>query len=191
VTFYPNKISERFQCPAHAGRARPASAVGTNAAFVCGSALRFTLRIEEQEIAEAKFQTNGCGFLVAAADALAEIIKGKTLAELHGLEGVEKEIEAEIGIFPTPRRHCLRLAVETLQAAFNDFRAQQLEEWTGEKALICTCFGVSEETIEKVIEENHCATVGEVSRLCNAGAGCGSCQPLIQEIIDSKSFDMI
>ena len=190
MTFYPNKISERFQRPANAGRAHAANAVGTNATFVCGSALRFTLRIEAQKITGAKFQTNGCGFMVAAADALAGIIKGKTLAELHGLKGTEKKIEESLGVFPDGRRHCLHLAVETLQAAFNDFRAHQLEEWRGEKALICTCFGVSEETIEKVIEENHCQTVGEVSRLCNAGAGCGSCQPLIQEIIDSQSFDL-
>jgi NifU-like protein len=64
--------------------------------------------------------------------------------------------------------------------------AFQIEEFTGEKALICTCFGVSEETIERVIANNRCETVEEVSQKCNAGSGCGSCQPLIQEIIDSN-----
>ena len=126
---------------------------------------------------------------MAAADLSAEIITGKSLTELHGLENLEKQIEEILDEFPPPRRHCLRLAVETLHAAFNDFRSAQLEEFTGEKALVCTCFGVSEETIEKVISENRCQTVDEVSHLCNAGNGCGSCQPLIQEIIDSKTLD--
>lgn len=190
MNFYSAEISKRFSNPANAGRAKFANAIGTNATFVCGSALRFTLQIEERKIVEAKFQTNGCGFMIAAADLLTEIITGKELAELHGLEDFEKQIEETLGEFPENRQHCLKLSIETLQAAFNDFRSAQLEEWSGEKALICTCFGISEETIEKVIAENHCETVEEVSNLCNAGRGCGSCQPLIQEIIDS-SFDML
>ena len=189
VKFYPAKISEHFINPRNAGRAKLTNAVGTNATFVCGSALRFTLRIEGQKIVEAKFQTNGCGFMIAAADVLAEIIASKSLTELHGLEDFDEQLERELGAFPENRQHCFQLVIETLQAAFNDFRAAKLEEWLGEKALICTCFGVSEETIEKVIAENHCETVAEVSRKCNAGSGCGSCQPLIQEVIDTKTFD--
>lgn len=187
MSFYPKEVSKRFSNPNNVGRAKFANAVGTNATFVCGSALRWTLQISDKKIIEAKFQTNGCGFMIAAADVLAEIITGKELAELHGLENVENQIEAELGEFPDNRRHCLKLTIETLQAAFNDFRSAQLEEFSGEKALICTCFGVSEETIERVIAENYCETVEEVSQKCNAGSGCGSCQPLIQEIIDSTA----
>jgi NifU-like protein len=190
MNFYSAEISKRFSNPINAGRVQLANAIGTNATFVCGSALRFTLRIEERKIVEVKFQTNGCGFMIAAADYLAEIIKNKELAELHGLDNFEKQVEKILGKFPENRQHCLKLSIETLQAAFNDFRSAQLEEWSGEKALICTCFGVSEETIEKAITENNCETVEEVSMICNAGRGCGSCQPLIQEIIDS-SADML
>ncbi len=187
MQFYPLKISERFVNPKNAGRTKFANAIGTNATFVCGCAVRFTLQIEERKIVDAKFQTNGCGFMIATADWLAENIIGKELAELHGLENIENLIAEKLGQFPENREHCLKLAIETLQAAFNDFRSAQLEEFIGEKALICTCFGVSEETIEKVIADNYCQTVEEVSRLCNAGSGCGSCQPLIQEIIDSNA----
>ncbi|MBX7171800.1 MAG: iron-sulfur cluster assembly scaffold protein [Pyrinomonadaceae bacterium] len=186
MKFYPAKISKYFSNPNNAGRAKFANAVGTNATFVCGCALRFTLRIENRKIVEAKFQTNGCGFMIAAAEILTEIITGKELGELHGLEDLETQITEKLEEFPESRRYCRTLAIETLHAAFNDFRSAQLEEWSGEKALICTCFGVSEETIEKVIAENHCETVEEVSQKCNAGNGCGSCQPLIQEIIDSN-----
>jgi NAD(P)H-nitrite reductase large subunit len=69
-----------------------------------------------------------------------------------------------------------------------DFRAFQIEEWSGEKALICTCFGVSEETIENLVKENSLETIEEVTAACNAGGGCGSCQPLIQEIIDEQTI---
>ena len=187
MKFYPKEISKRFSDPTNIGRTKFPNAVGTNASFICGSALRFTLRIEEGKIVEAKFQTNGCGFMIAAADILTEIITNKQLAELHGLSDFEKQIEELSGEFPEKRIHCLKLAIETLQAAFNDFRVAKLEEWSGEKALICTCFGISEETIERVVAENHCQTIEEVSKICNAGSGCGSCQSLIQEVIDLSS----
>ncbi|MGI8468733.1 MAG: iron-sulfur cluster assembly scaffold protein [Pyrinomonadaceae bacterium] len=193
MSFYPPKVGERFHAPENAGQLKDTNAAGICATFVCGAVLRFTLLIDKQSkiIERAKFQTDGCGFLIAAADALAEKITGKKLSELHGLDEsvLTAQIETELEIFPENRRHCLEICVETLQAAFNDFRAAQLEEWTGEKALICTCFGVSEETIENLVKENSLQTVEEVTEACNAGGGCGACQPLIQEIIDSRELE--
>jgi NifU-like protein len=186
--FYTEKISERFYGSENVGSATGANAVGTNATFVCGAALRFSLRIEKdtKEIAEAKFKTNGCGYLIAAADVLAEQITRKKLNELHSLDKrfLQAQIESELGAFPGNRQHCLELCLETLRLAFADFRDSQIEEFTGEKALICTCFGVSEEKIEWVIKQKSLETIEEVTDACSAGGGCGSCQPLIQEILD-------
>lgn len=188
MSLYPPKINERFQNPQNAGKLADANTVGMSATFTCGAVLRFTLQIEKEtkEIKDAKFQTNGCGYLIAAADILAEKITGKNLTRLHGLEHqiLQTEIEAEIGEFPAHRKHCLELNLDALQAAFANFRAAQIEEFVGEKALICSCFGVSEETIESVVEKKSLRMVEEVSNVCNAGDGCGSCRPLIQEIID-------
>ncbi len=134
---------------------------------------------------DAKFKVSGCGYLIATADLLAENVINKQLNELHGLENFKRIIEEKLGNFPIEKTHCLNLAIETLQSAFNDFRSRKLEEFSGEKALICTCFGVSEERIEQIIGENNCETVEEVADICNAGSGCGSCRLLIQEIIDA------
>lgn len=188
MSFYPKKISEKFHAPKNVGISRDANAVGKGATFVCGAVLRFTLRIDCQtkKIREAKFKTNGCGYLIASAEMLAGKISGKHLTELHSLDEqfFTLEIKDEIGEFPENRAHCLALAIETLQSAFADFRYAQIEEWTGEKALVCTCFGVSEETIENFVADKALETVEEVTDVCRAGGGCGSCQPLIQDIID-------
>ncbi len=188
MSFYPEKISEKFHAPKNVGKVANANAVGTSATFVCGAVLRLTLRIETntKEILDARFQTNGCGFLIASADVLTEKIIGKRLVELHGLDkqNLQREIESELGTFENHRRHCLNLAFDALQNSFADFRVSQIEEFAGEKALICTCFGVLEETIEHLIKEKSLETVEDITDACNAGGGCGSCQPLIQEIID-------
>lgn len=193
MKFYPPKISERCDTPEHAGEMAQASATGTSATFVCGAVLRFSLRIETEakRICEAKFKTNGCGYAVAAAETLARLVADKYLSELHRLDEayLRSAIETELEKFPADRAHCLDLAVESLRQSFADFRRRQVEEFTGEKALVCTCFGVSEETVENLVREKSVSTVEQVADLCNAGGGCGSCQPLIQEIIDSIGYE--
>jgi len=44
---------------------------------------------------------------------------------------------------------------------------------------------VSERTIESEIKKRGLTSVREVTKACNAGGGCGSCQPLIVEILES------
>ena len=195
MSFYPPKINEKFAAPKNVGNLENANAVGTGATFVCGAVLRLYLRIDvkSKKILEAKFKTNGCGFSIASAEVLADLIVGKKLIELHGLDDnfLEREIENALGNFRVSRNHCLKLTLKSLQAAFADFRLFQIEEFAGEKALICTCFGVSEETIENIVKRESLETVSEVTSACNAGGGCGSCQPLIQDIIDVISLEKI
>ena len=192
MDFYPDKITEFFNAPRRAGKPARTNAVGTGASFTCGSFARFYLEIDSstKEIREARYQTNGCGFAIAAAEVLTGKIVGRKLTELHGLDHTEffGEIESELGRFDAARTHCAELCFDALQAAFGDFRALQIEEFAGEKALICTCFGVSEETIQTLISENRAETVEEIGALCHAGNGCGSCRFLIQELLDFQDI---
>ncbi len=186
VSFYLPEINRRFQNPQNRGRGTAANATGTSAALICGSILRLSLRIDSTSkiIQEAKYETNGCGYAIAAAEVLIGKIGGKSLINFHGLQSFEKEIRNEFGDFEAGRTHCLELSLSALETALQNFRLTGIEEWTGEKALICSCFGVGEETIERIVTEQNAKTVEDVARMCNAGGGCGSCQFLIQEMID-------
>lgn len=56
------------------------------------------------------------------------------------------------------------------------------EEGTGET--VCYCYDVPDTVIRKTIKEHSCTEVDEVTELCNAGGGCTSCHPDIEELID-------
>jgi NifU-like protein len=186
MNFYPSKINERFLEPTNVGKIESLDATGTGGSFVCGAALKLFLQIEDGKIVAAKFQAAGCGFLFAAADALCEQIKNKEFAEIGKAVSAKQNLFAADfeKQFPARRTHCLELSLEALVAAINDYRAAKLESWNGDEALICTCFGVSETQIETAIVKNELTSVEEVTENCNAGGGCGSCQPLILEILD-------
>lgn len=188
MKFYPPKITERFDRPANAGKIENNNAVGSGASFSCGSFVRIFLRIAaaDKRIEAAKFQANGCGYMVAAADLLTENLTGAKLTDLHGIDSKEmgRWFEHSLEEFPLHKVLCRDSVIEALKNALADFRNSALEEFQGEKALICTCFGVSEERVIEVISENDVADADEVSDICNAGRGCGSCQMMIQEMID-------
>lgn len=173
--------------------------LATAANFSCGSYVRFALSIDSQTqtVTDASFLSNGCGFMLAAADTLAERVAKRRLVDLHGLADADlyKHAIECLGDIPLERNECIAACVEALRAAFADLRAKRIEEFQGEKALICTCFGVSEETIEGLLSEPGAVSTGhssveEISAATGAGLGCGSCRMLIQEMLDTRSDTM-
>lgn len=194
MPYYPPRVHSRFRSPRRCGRAADANGVGTSASFECGCFVRVSVAVSvpEKMIRDARFVTNGCGYMAAAADVVAQGICGRELSELHSLD--EKFFsplaERELGPLPPERSQCLKVVLEATRKALSDFRSFLIEEFRGEKALICTCFGVSEETIENYISVNLPDTVEQVTAGCRAGGGCGSCRMLIQEMIDQHSLEI-
>jgi NifU-like protein len=131
--------------------------------------------------------------MIAAADFLCETVSERHLSELQGLDDdvLQNAIAAELGSHDENRRHCIDTCISALHAAFADHRERLIDEFSGEKAIICTCFGVSEETIEHHIASGSLTTVAEVTELSNAGSGCGSCRMLIQEMLDLADRESI
>ena len=189
MSFYPEQVNELFLAPLNVGEVENATAAGVAGSFICGAVLRLTMRVDSsmRVILDAKFKAAGCGFLIAAASLFTETIKGMSLDEVAALcshpERIENALLVHLQDVPEERRHCARMCRNVLQSALESYRSLMLEEWHGEEALICTCFGVSETTIEQAIEAGALQTVSEVTESCNAGGGCGSCHPLIEEIL--------
>lgn len=183
---YPKKIELRAFEPRHKLAADNPAVCGRSASFFCGCYISFWIETVEDEL-HISFGTNGCGYMVAIADILAESASGKPLSDLHGLEQADLKdaIVRAIGILPVEREHCGEVCFEAFRYAFAALRETRIEEFRGDEALICTCFGVSERVIEDFIAANGGATVDSVGDSCRAGSGCGSCRMLIQEMIDA------
>ena len=181
-------LTQLFLNPKNVGEAREPSFIGRSASFQCGATLRISLHIDDsQRIVEAKFKAAGCSVLVASASLLTEQVLGKTTGEAAALGQTVRLIDERLGPVEIERIDCPGLACEALVAAISEYSNAIRDSWEGDQALICTCFGVSEKRIEQAIHENHLTTVAEVTRACNAGAGCRSCWPLIEDILEDYS----
>lgn len=179
------RVAEHFFNPKNVGEAAKPGFVGRSASFSCGAAVRISLHIDEsQRITEAKFRAAGCTILVASASLLTDQILGKTTGEAAALSQRPEHIVEELGIGETERGECPALACEALISAIRQYSDSVRDDWEGDEALICTCFCVSERTIEREIETNGLTTIAEVTKACKAGAGCRSCYSLIEDILD-------
>ncbi|MEA2206402.1 MAG: NifU-like protein [Blastocatellia bacterium] len=177
-------LREHFLRPHNVGEINEPDAVGEAGSFACGGMLRVSLRIDDQNrIADLKFRAIGCSLLVSGASLLTESVKGKTVAEAAALAQSATQTGGHEGETPPPRTACVKLCRDALLAAIQHFSDSKRALWNGDDALICSCFGVAESTIEHAIAARNLTTIAEVTRACRAGAGCRSCYSLIEDIL--------
>jgi NifU-like protein len=181
----PGSPNERFFNPKHVGEVTEPSFVGRSASFECGATMRISVRIDEsQRIAAAKFKAAGCSVLVASASLLIDRILGQTTAEAASLGQHTQPITEKLGSLSEGRTDCVTLAGEALVSAIRSYSDSARDDWEGDEALICTCFCVSERTIEREVQTNNLKSIAEVTAACSAGGGCRSCYPLIEDILE-------
>ncbi len=182
---YPARVWERIT--AVTTNVEPDGSAGRAASFECGCFVEFSLAVNDGRVGNIGVRSNGCGYMLASADALREAVKGRELGDLHGLNDalLSGAIEDALGCLPPERRQCAEVCIDALHAAFAQHRSSRIDEFRGEMALVCTCFGVTEETIDQFIAAAKPRSVDDVTAACRAGGGCGSCRMLIQEMLDN------
>lgn len=117
---YSEKVMDHFLNPRNVGEVADADGVGEVGSMACGDALRLSFRLgEDERIAEAKFQTFGCGSAIASSSLATEWLKGKTLDQAEAIKNTQ--IVEELSL-PPVKIHCSVLAEDAIHAALDDYR---------------------------------------------------------------------
>ncbi len=197
---YSDKVKDHFKNPRNVGSIENADAIGEAGALSCGDKLKLYLKIDNNIITDAKFQTFGCGSAVAASSILTEMIIGKSLDEAKKI--TNKQIADALDGLPPEKMHCSVMGREALEDALKNYFSEEdyyseLEEEKKEGSpIICHCFSISEKEIIDAIN-NGAKTFDDVSKITSAGLACGRCKDAILNIIkqnlkeDKKEFDSL
>ena len=180
------QLCDHFFNPRNVGDADESGFRGRAASLACGAHVRFSIQVDEAHcVSQARFRAAGCNVLIAASSVLTEQITGLTTAEAAAAGQNPAALAEQLGAEST---NCVALACDALLDAIREYSNAARDDWAGDEALICTCFFISERTIEREISTRGLMTVAEVTKACNAGGGCGSCHQLIQEILATNDL---
>lgn len=190
---YPKCVAEAIRSPEYSCLHGGMDAEGSEVKLDCGCfvTIGFTITGDPQRITSIGYRSNGCGYMIAAAEAYCRSLDGAKLVELHGLadapfDRLQTELEPGERLAREP---CFAASARAVKSALAAYRFSRIEEFAGERALICTCFGVSEDRIAEFIAARSPESPADIADALGAGSGCGSCRMLIQEMIDTASSD--
>ncbi|WP_017716687.1 Fe-S cluster assembly protein NifU [Kamptonema formosum] len=193
---YTEKVMDFFYNPKNQGSLEEVSEPGLKVvtgevgSIACGDALRLHLKIDEttNKIIDARFQTFGCASAIASSSALTELVKGMTVEE--ALKLTNRDIAEFLGGLPEEKMHCSVMGQEALESAIFAYKGiPVVTHEDDDGALICTCFGVSEPRIRRVILENSLTTAEQVTNYVKAGGGCGSCLSHIDDLLEELHLE--
>lgn len=116
---YSEKVMDHFTNPRNVGKMDDASGIGEVGNPKCGDIMRIYLKIEDNIIVDAKFNTFGCGSAIATSSMATELIKGKSVDE--ALELSNRAVVEALDGLPPAKIHCSVLAEEAVRAAVKDY----------------------------------------------------------------------
>ena len=121
---YSEKVVDHYSAPRNVGSfMKNDDAVGTGlvGAPECGDVMKLQIKVENNQIVDAKFKTFGCGSAIASSSLATEWVKGKTLDEAMTIRNTE--IVAELSL-PPVKIHCSVLAEDAIKAAIADYKSR-------------------------------------------------------------------
>lgn len=93
----------------------------------CGDSITIYLVLREDVIYSASFESNGCIYAVACANAAVHLCLGKTLTEAGDITAAS--IIEYLETLPEQERHCAELAAAALEQALRDARETLKHPW--------------------------------------------------------------
>lgn len=162
---YSEKVMEHFQNPRNVGVIKDADGIGQVGNPVCGDMMTFYIKVKDNQIADVKFQTFGCGAAIAVSSMVSEMARGKTLEEVMKI--TNKGVAEELGGLPKNKLHCSNLGADALHKAISNYKEKQKS--------------IKKTAPKKRTESEECCCPYCEGPLNEYGAYCTSCQMELED----------
>ena len=120
---YSEKVMDHFTNPRNVGEMTDADGIGVEGNPVCGDVMKIYIKVNDDKIADAKFQTFGCGAAIAVSSMVTEMVKGMTLDE--ALKITKASLADALDGLPPQKMHCSNLGADALHKAIEDYKNKQ------------------------------------------------------------------
>ena len=123
---YSEKVIDHYKEPRNVGSfTKEEEGVGTGlvGAPECGDVMKLQIKVENDQIVDAKFKTFGCGSAIASSSLATEWVKGKSVDDAMAIQNTE--IVEELSL-PPVKIHCSVLAEDAIKAAISDYKNRKV-----------------------------------------------------------------
>lgn len=117
---YSKKVMDHFSNPRNVGEIADADGIGEMGNPVCGDAMKIFIKVKDNTIVDAKFQTFGCGASIAVSSMVTEMVKGKTIDE--ALKISKETVSSALDGLPPQKMHCSNLGADALHKAIENYK---------------------------------------------------------------------
>lgn len=119
MALYSDIVMDHFRNPRNVGVIENADGIGEVGNAKCGDIMKIYLKIDNDIIVDAKFETFGCGSAIASSSMATELIKNKPASEALTL--TNKAVVEALNGLPAHKLHCSVLAEEAIKKALQDY----------------------------------------------------------------------
>jgi len=120
---YSERVMAHFRNPHNVGELETPDGVGEVGNPQCGDVMKIGIMVEDEHIAEIRFQTLGCAAAIATSSMITDMAKGMTLAD--AMEISRDDVADALDGLPANKMHCSNLAADALKEAIKDYRNKQ------------------------------------------------------------------
>jgi nitrogen fixation NifU-like protein len=113
VSRYSETLMEHFLHPRNVGRMEDADQVGQGGTEERPPFIVMYFRLRDGVVVEVRFQTFGCGALIASGSMLTDMVANRPVEEC--LKLTEEDLAQALGGIPPDKGHCPRLAIEAMR----------------------------------------------------------------------------
>ena len=117
---YSATLLDHYRHPRNVGDVEGSAAVAQVGDPAHGDVLRFGMRIEGDQVIEARFRSFGCTAAIAAGSMATVMVTGKSLREVERVSN--RDVADALGGLPESKRHCSVLAEQAIREALRHWR---------------------------------------------------------------------
>lgn len=120
---YSQKVMENFKNTQDYGKIDNPDGIGKVGNPKCGDVMWIYIKVEDDIIVDAKFETFGCVAAIATSTMAINMVKGKKVDE--ALKLTNKAVTEALDGLPPEKLHCSVLAEEGIKSAIADYKSKQ------------------------------------------------------------------
>lgn len=119
---YSDALMGRFFEPSHAGDIEAPQGTAEAGNVTCGDVVQLSIKVKDGMVLDARFRAQGCATAIASADAICELVIGKSVTEAQMVDFTKLAFLLR-GI-PDDRMNCATIVLDALRACLENSRSR-------------------------------------------------------------------